>query len=67
MVAAPVFLLGRFHGQRSLAGDSPRGHKESDMTEGLSTEQHGELEEVNTGKGQGRGGVELVKKKRRGK
>ena len=25
------------HGQRSLAGCSPRGHKESDMTEQLST------------------------------
>ena len=29
----PVFLLGKFHGQRSLAGYSPRGHKESDTTE----------------------------------
>ena len=28
-----VVLPGRFHGQRSLAGYSPRGHKESDMTE----------------------------------
>ena len=28
-----VFLLGKFHGQRSLAGYSPWGHKESDMTE----------------------------------
>ena len=28
----PVFLLGEFHGQRSLAGYSPWGHKESDMT-----------------------------------
>ena len=25
------------HGQRSLAGCSPQGHKESDMTEQLST------------------------------
>ena len=25
------------HGQRSLAGYSPWGHKESDMTEGLRT------------------------------
>ena len=25
------------HGQRSLAGYSPWGHKDSDMTEGLST------------------------------
>ena len=29
----PVFLPGEFHGQRSLAGYSPRDHRESDMTE----------------------------------
>ena len=29
----PVFLSGKSHGQRSLVGYSPRGHKESDMTE----------------------------------
>ena len=29
----PVFLPGESHGQRSLAGYSSRGHKESDMTE----------------------------------
>ena len=28
-----VFLLGKFHGQRSLAGYSPWGLRESDMTE----------------------------------
>ena len=28
----PVFLPGEFHGQRSLAGYSPRGRKESDAT-----------------------------------
>ena len=28
------------HGQRSLEGYSPRGHKESNTTEQLSTEQH---------------------------
>ena len=28
-----VFLLGEFHGQRSLVGYSPWDHKESDMTE----------------------------------
>ena len=27
------FLPGEFHGQRSLVGYKPRGHKESDMTE----------------------------------
>ena len=30
---APVFLPGESHGQRSLAGCSPRGYKESDATE----------------------------------
>ena len=29
----PVFLPGESHGQRSLAGYSPQGHKESDMIE----------------------------------
>ena len=28
-----VFLPGEFHGQRSLVGFSPWGHKESDVTE----------------------------------
>ena len=31
----PVFFLGKFQGQRSLAGYSPWDHKESDMTENL--------------------------------
>ena len=29
----PVFLTGKFHGPKSLAGYSPWGQKESDMTE----------------------------------
>ena len=29
----PVFLPEKSHGQRSLAGSSPGGHKEMDMTE----------------------------------
>ena len=33
----PVFLPGGFHGQRSLAGYSPGGRKESDMIERLNT------------------------------
>ena len=33
----PVFLPGKFHGQRTLAGSSPRGCKELDTTERLST------------------------------
>ena len=32
----PVFLPGESCGQRSLAGYSPWGHKESDMTERLT-------------------------------
>ena len=32
----PVFLPEEFHGQRSLAGYSPWGHKESDTTEWLT-------------------------------
>ena len=33
MATHPVFLPGKSNGQRSLAGYSLRGHKESDMTE----------------------------------
>ena len=32
----PVFLPGEFHGQRSLVGYGPRGHKESDTTKQLT-------------------------------
>ena len=32
----PVFLPREFHGQRSLAGNSPQGHKESDTTQRLT-------------------------------
>ena len=33
----PIFLLGKFHGQRSLTGYSPWGCKESDTTEPSTT------------------------------
>ena len=33
MATTPVFWPGESHGQRSLAGYSPQGRKESDMTE----------------------------------
>ena len=33
MATTPVFWPGESHGQRSLAGYSPWGHKESDTTE----------------------------------
>ena len=36
----PVILLENSHGQRSLAGYSPWGHKESDTTKQLSIAQH---------------------------
>ena len=36
----PVFLPGKCHGQRSLVGYSPWGHKASDMTERLSANFH---------------------------
>ena len=32
----PVFLPGKFHEKRSLAGYRPWGHKESDITEQLT-------------------------------
>ena len=35
----PVFLPGKFHGQRSLVGYSPWSHKESSMTEVLEHKQ----------------------------
>ena len=41
----PVFLPGEFHGERALAGYSPWGHKESDVTEQLTlnNETDGEI------------------------
>ena len=33
----PVFLPGESHGQRSLVGYSPQGHKESNTTKQIST------------------------------
>ena len=36
MATHASILAGKFQGQRSLAGYSPWGHKESDMTEQLS-------------------------------
>ena len=36
MAPSPVLLPGESHGQRSLAGYSPRGHKGSDTTERLT-------------------------------
>ena len=33
MQTTPLLLPGESHGQKSLVGYSPRGHKESDTTE----------------------------------
>ena len=42
-VLTPVFLPGKFLGQRSLAGYSPWGYKESDTSEQLiQIKQHSE-------------------------
>ena len=38
----PVFLPGKFHGQKHLEGCSPWGHKQSNMTELLSGHTHPE-------------------------
>ena len=40
LLYTPVFLPGKFHGQRHLEGCSPRGHTQSNMTELLSTHTH---------------------------
>ena len=54
----PVFLPGKSHGQRSLVGYSPRGHKELDMGESLST--HTNVKSAATGKLKRKGGAKLV-------
>ena len=36
MATHSIFLFGESHGQRSLVGYSPWGHKESDMTQQLN-------------------------------
>ena len=41
--STPVLLLGRSHGQRSLEGYSPWGHKESDTTEQLHSLTHSSI------------------------
>ena len=44
---SPVFLLGKFHRQRSLAGYSPWGHKELGMTEHTGSNLVFSLEIIN--------------------
>ena len=46
---SPVFLLGEFHRQRSLAHDSPQGGKGSDTAERLSfTQMNNSLQKYKT-------------------
>ena len=40
MATHSVFLPGKSHGQRSLAGYSPQGHKELDTTDHTHTHTH---------------------------
>ena len=40
MATHSVFLPGKSHGQRSLAGYSPCGHKESDTTSRLNSNKN---------------------------
>jgi len=42
----PVFLSEKFHGQSGLAGYSPWGCRESDMTKQLSTHKHTKILEL---------------------
>ena len=42
----PVFLPGESHGQRSLVGYIPWGHKELDMTEYAYTKEYGFIKTV---------------------
>ena len=45
MKLAPVFLPGKFHGQRSLVSYSPWDHKESDTTKQL-TYTHTQMQDI---------------------
>ena len=40
----PAFLPGKFHGQRSLVGYSPWGHKELGKTEHAHTHTHTQIQ-----------------------
>ena len=53
----PVFLPGKSHRQRSLAGYSLRGHKESDMTDHLSQQISGKESACNAGDTGDRGAI----------
>ena len=41
MVTTAILVPGRFHGQRSLVGYGPRGHKEPDTTDQLPLSHQG--------------------------
>ena len=46
MATTPVFLPEEFHGQKSLVGYSPWGHKESDMTDTPHSQKSQSLENL---------------------
>ena len=48
-MATTTVFLPEFHGQRSLVGYSPWGHKESDMTEWLSSHAHVKIRQFDNG------------------
>ena len=48
MATTPVFWLGEFHGQRSLAGYCPWSRKQSDTTERLSLTHFMQLQEIHS-------------------
>ena len=43
MATLSSILAWKSHGQRSLAGYSPWGHKESDKTEGLNSDNNNKM------------------------
>ena len=47
--STPVLLPGKSHGQRSLVGYSPWGHKESDTTERLHLHFHFQCPQLEKG------------------
>ena len=57
-----VFLPGKFHGQRSLAGYSPWGHKELDVTDRLSTHRHTEYTMKNARLHESQAGITTARK-----
>ena len=51
MQPTPVFLPGKYYGQRSLVSYIPWGHKESDETEELRAQGRKRHDNINTTQG----------------